>query len=131
MRSVLIVDDQPGIRLLLEELFRRENYSVRLAKNGVEAFKKIEEEQPGCVLLDMKMAGIDGTDVLKRIKKDWPDVPVIMMTAYGELEKIEEVLALGAEKYFTKPFDIYEVRDTVNAVIEGKADWAVVNTVRF
>lgn len=119
MRSVLIVDDQPGIRLLLEELFKRENYSVRLAKNGLEAFKKIGEEQPDCVLLDMKMAGIDGTEVLKRIKKDWPDVPVIMMTAYGELEKIEEVLALGAEKYFTKPFDIYEVRDTVNAVIEG------------
>ena len=120
VRNILIVDDQPGIRLLLEELFRRENYSVRLAKNGVEAYKKIEEEQPDCVLLDMKMAGIDGTDVLKKIKKEWPEVPVIMMTAYGELEKIEEVLALGAEKYFTKPFDIYEVRDTVNAVIEGK-----------
>ena len=120
VKSVLIVDDQPGIRLLLEELFRRENYSVRLAKNGVEAYKKIEEEQPDCVLLDMKMAGIDGTDVLIKIKKDWPAVPVIMMTAYGELEKIEEVLALGAEKYFTKPFDIYEVRDSVNAVIKGK-----------
>ena len=120
MKSILIVDDQPGIRLLLEELFRRENYSVRLAKNGVETYKKIEEEQPDCVLLDMKMAGINGTDVLKKIKKEWPAVPVIMMTAYGELEKIEEVLALGAEKYFTKPFDIYEVRDTVNAVIEGK-----------
>jgi two-component system, response regulator, stage 0 sporulation protein F len=67
----------------------------------------------------MKMAGIDGTEVLKKIKKEWPAVPVIMMTAYGELEKIEEVLALGAEKYFTKPFDIYEVRDTVNAIIAG------------
>ncbi|WP_343035053.1 response regulator [Sporosarcina jiandibaonis] len=120
MRSILIVDDQPGIRLLLEELFRKENYSVRLAKNGVDAFKNIEAEQPDCVLLDMKMAGIDGTEVLKKIKIDWPAVPVIMMTAYGELEKIEEVLALGAEKYFTKPFDIYEVRDTVNALIERK-----------
>ncbi|QUW21149.1 response regulator [Sporosarcina sp. Marseille-Q4063] len=119
MRSILIVDDQPGIRLLLEELFRRENYSVRLAKNGVDAFKKIEAEQPDCVLLDMKMAGIDGTEVLKRIKKEWPAVPVVMMTAYGELETIEEVLALGAEKYFTKPFDIYEVRDSVNAIIGG------------
>jgi two-component system, response regulator, stage 0 sporulation protein F len=119
VRSILIVDDQPGIRLLLEELFRRENYSVRLAKNGMEAFLKIEAEQPDCVLLDMKMAGIDGTEVLKKIKKEWPAVPVIMMTAYGELEKIEEVLALGAEKYFTKPFDIYEVRDTVNAIIAG------------
>ena len=120
MKSILIVDDQPGIRLLLDELFRRENYSVRLAKSGMEAFEKIGEEKPDCVLLDMKMAGIDGTDVLKKIKNEWPAVPVIMMTAYGELEKIEEVLALGAEKYFTKPFDIYEVRDTVNAVIEGK-----------
>ena len=66
----------------------------------------------------MKMAGIDGIDVLKKIKKDWPDVPVIMMTAYGELEKTEEVMALGAEKYFTKPFDIYEVRDAVNALLK-------------
>ncbi|WP_368668754.1 response regulator [Sporosarcina sp. 6E9] len=119
MRSILIVVDQPGIRLLLGELFRKENYSVRLAKNGVEAFIKIEAEQPDCVLLDMKMAGIDGMEVLKKIKKKWPAVPVIMMTAYGELEKIEEVLALGAEKYFTKPFDIYEVRDTVNEIITG------------
>ena len=119
MRSVLIVDDQPGIRLLLEELFQRENYSVRLAKNGVEAFKEIGEEQPDCVLLDMKMSGMDGTDVLKRIKKEWPAVPVIMMTAYGELEMTEEAIELGAEKYFTKPFDIFEVRDAVNAVIEG------------
>nr|WP_210470194.1 response regulator [Sporosarcina sp. 6E9] len=119
VRSILIVVDQPGIRLLLGELFRKENYSVRLAKNGVEAFIKIEAEQPDCVLLDMKMAGIDGMEVLKKIKKKWPAVPVIMMTAYGELEKIEEVLALGAEKYFTKPFDIYEVRDTVNEIITG------------
>ena len=117
MKSILIVDDQPGIRLLLEEVFRRENYKVVLAKNGRDAIREMGSYDIDCVLLDMKMAGINGIDVLKEMKESWPSVPVIMMSAYGELEKSEEVLALGAEKYFSKPFDIYEVRDSVKSII--------------
>ena len=119
MKSLLIVDDQTGIRLLLDEVFRREGFVTRLAANGVEALQAVEDEIPGCILLDMKMPGIDGIEVLKRIKKSWPEIPVMMMTAYGELELTDNALQVGALKYFTKPFDIYEVRDAVNALFEN------------
>ncbi|KXH83961.1 response regulator [Sporosarcina sp. HYO08] len=119
MKSLLIVDDQSGIRLLLDEVFRREGYKTKLASNGIEAIKSVEEEVPDCVLLDMKMPGLDGIEVLKRLKSDRPELPVIMMTAYGEIELTDDALKIGADKYFTKPFDIYEVRDAVNEIFES------------
>ncbi|WP_342513255.1 response regulator [Sporosarcina sp. FSL K6-1522] len=118
MKKLLIVDDQTGIRLLLDEVFRREGFVTQLAANGMEALQAVKETVPGCVLLDMKMPGIDGIEVLKQLKKGWPEVPVIMMTAYGEIELTDDALKIGAEQYFTKPFDIYEVRDAVNAMFE-------------
>ncbi len=119
MKSLLIVDDQTGIRLLLDEVFRLEGFVTRLAANGMEALQSVEDEVPGCILLDMKMPGIDGIEVLKRLKSRWPEIPVIMMTAYGEIEMTEDAVKIGALKYFTKPFDIYEVRDAVNALFEN------------
>ncbi|MCM3744194.1 response regulator [Sporosarcina luteola] len=117
LKSLLIVDDQAGIRLLLNEVFTKEGFEARLAANGAEALQLITEKEPDCVLLDMKMPGIDGVEVLKRLKKDWPRIPVIMMTAYGEVELTEEAIKNGAEKYFTKPFNIYEVRDAVREIL--------------
>jgi two-component system response regulator (stage 0 sporulation protein F) len=116
MKNLLIVDDQTGIRLLLDEVFRREGYVTRLASNGLEALQLAKEEKPDCVLLDMKMPGMDGIEVLRKLKSIWPELPVMMMTAYGEYELIDDALTIGATKYFTKPFDIYEVRDAVNQI---------------
>lgn len=116
MRKLLIVDDQKGIRLLLDEVFRREGYLVKLAANGLEALRLVEDEVPECVLLDMKMPGISGIEVLRKLKASWPELPVIMMTAYGEVEMTEEALGIGAVRYFIKPFDIYEIRDAVNSL---------------
>ncbi len=119
MKTILIVDDQLGIRLLLKELFQKEKYLTKIAANGREALQLTQEEQPDCVLLDMKMPGLDGIEVLKKLKVNWPKIPVIMMTAYEELQLTERALQLGAEKYFTKPFDIFEVRDAVKGLFES------------
>lgn len=113
MKTLLIVDDQTGIRLLLNEVFAKEGFETRLAANGLEALHSVSEKKPDCVLLDMRMPGMSGVEVLKHIKKQHADVPVIMMTAYGEIDLTEEAFAFGAERYFTKPFNIYEVRDAV------------------
>jgi len=120
LKSVLIVDDQPGIRLLLEELLQKEGYSVSSAANGQQALEQMKSKQPDCVLLDMKMAGMDGTEVLKEIMNRWSEIPVFMMTGHAELELMKEVLEIGALKYFTKPFDIFEVRDAVNDLFIGR-----------
>ncbi|ETT87221.1 response regulator [Viridibacillus sp. FSL R5-0477] len=118
MKKILIVDDQQGIRLLLNEVFKKEGYETYLAANGLEALQYIDKIMMDCVLLDMKIPGMDGIEILKRINKQLPDLPVLMMTAYGELDLIKEAEALGAKHYFTKPFDIYEVRDVVNKILK-------------
>ncbi|MGE7911103.1 response regulator [Lysinibacillus xylanilyticus] len=116
MKRLLIVDDQPGIRLLLNEVLKKEGHVTYLAANGMEALKYAEEEMD-CVLLDMKIPGMDGIEILRRLKEKWPQLPVFMMTAYGELEVVQQALDLGAIRYFTKPFDIFEVRDEVNKAL--------------
>jgi two-component system response regulator (stage 0 sporulation protein F) len=117
VKRLLIVDDQQGIRLLLNEVLKKEGYVTYLAANGAEALRYAEEESMDCVLLDMKIPGMDGIEILKCLKEKWPQLPVFMMTAYGELDVVQEALELGAIRYFTKPFDIFEVRDAVNKTL--------------
>lgn len=112
--KLLIVDDQNGIRVLLVEVFNSEGYETFEASNGKLALDIVEKEDPDLVLLDMKIPGMDGLEILKRVKKIKPEIKVIMMTAYGELEMIKEARAMGALMHFTKPFDIDELRMVVN-----------------
>lgn len=118
MKTILIVDDQPGIRLLLKELFEKEGYGTRIAANGKEALQIMQQERLDCALLDMKMPGMTGIEVLKRLKVVCPKLPVIMMSASEDRQLAEQALRLGAQNYFTKPFDIFKVRDAVNLLFE-------------
>lgn len=113
MKHLLIVDDQPGIRLLLEEVFKRVNIKISLASNGMEALEIVRQHHPDCILLDVKMPGMNGVEVLREVRNLSPQALVMMMTAYSEIELTEEAEKLGIDQYFTKPFDIFEVRDTV------------------
>lgn len=113
-RKVLIVDDQNGIRVLLMEVFNNEGYHTFQASNGKLALEIVRTESPDLVLLDMKIPGMDGLEILKHIKQINSDIKVIMMTAYGELDMIKEATDLGALMHFTKPFDIDELRQAVN-----------------
>lgn len=113
-QKILIVDDQNGIRVLLVEVFSVEGYQTFQASNGKAALEIVRRENPDLVLLDMKIPGMDGLDILKHIKAINPRVKVIMMTAYGELDMIKEATDLGALMHFTKPFDIDELRIAVN-----------------
>lgn len=117
--DLLIVDDQQGIRLLLNEVFKKEGYVTHLAATGAEAMQIVEQFDISLVLLDMKIPGMNGIEILKRIKEIDSKIPVLMMTAYGELGVVKEALDLGAIRYFTKPFDIFEVRDEVNKILQG------------
>lgn len=117
MKHILIVDDQLGIRMLLKEVFSQEGYEVSLAANGMETLEIASKESLDGVLLDMKIPGMDGIKILSLLKEKYPDLPVMMMTAYGELNLVNEARELGASLYFTKPFDIFEVRDAVNKLL--------------
>ncbi|GGE28598.1 sporulation initiation phosphotransferase F [Pullulanibacillus camelliae] len=108
-QKILIVDDQFGIRILLNEIFEKEGYQTFQAANGVNALQIVKKEAPDLVILDMKIPGMDGLEILKRIKQDNPEIKVIIMTAYGELDMIQEAIDHGALTHFAKPFDIDEV----------------------
>ncbi|CAG5082429.1 Stage 0 sporulation protein F, Response regulator receiver protein [Thermobacillus xylanilyticus] len=118
-KKVLIVDDQNGIRMLLMEVFSGEGYRTFQASNGKLALEIVKDESPDLVLLDMKIPGMDGLEILKRVKEINRDIKVIMMTAYGELDMIKEATELGALMHFTKPFDIDEMRMVVNMQLRG------------
>lgn len=115
--EILIVDDQSGIRLLLNEVFKKEGYNTHLAANGLDALKIAEAVTLNCVLLDMKIPGMDGLEILARLKRMQPNLPVIMMTAYIEQYMIDSATELGVTKYFTKPFNIFELRDEVGKIV--------------
>lgn len=117
MKKLLIVDDQAGIRLLLDEVFKKEGYETVLAATGKEALLRVENDEPDCILLDMKMPGMNGDEVLRRVKSDRPNLPVVMMTAYDVIESSDSEAQFQADHYFTKPFDIHQVRHTINHLL--------------
>lgn len=112
-KKVLVVDDQYGIRVLIKEVFSRDGLEIIQAANGMEALEKIQEMHPDLILLDMKMPGMDGLELLRRLRYMNLSSKVIMMTAYGELDMVDEASKLGALAHFTKPFDIQELRTEV------------------
>lgn len=111
--KILIVDDQFGIRILLNEVLQKEGYRTFQAANGVQALEITQKHSPDLVLLDMKIPGMGGIEILKRMKVIEPDIRVIIMTAYGELDMIQEAKDLGALTHFAKPFDIDDIRKAV------------------
>lgn len=117
-KKILIVDDQYGIRILLTEILKKDGYKMYQASNGLQALEIMEKHSPDLVLLDMKIPGMDGLEILKRIKQMRPETEVMMMTAYGELNMINEAISLGAVTHFTKPFDIDEVRRQIQKSFE-------------
>jgi two-component system response regulator (stage 0 sporulation protein F) len=117
-KKILIVDDQNGIRVLLVEVFNGEGYKTFQASNGKIALDIVRKDAPDLVLLDMKIPGMDGLEILKHIKDIDSSIKVIMMTAYGELDMIKEATDLGALMHFTKPFDIDELRAAVNSQLK-------------
>ncbi len=108
-----MVDDQYGIRILLQEVLEREGYHVLLASCGEEALKAVSEYALDLVLLDMKIPGMDGIEILTNIRKTDAHLKVAMMTAYGELDMVKEAQALRTIGHFIKPFDIEEIRQFV------------------
>lgn len=115
--KILIVDDQFGIRILLNEVLQKEGYETFQAANGIQALEIVDNHSPDLVLLDMKIPGMDGIEILKRMKEKNENIRVIIMTAYGELDMIQKAKDLGALTHFAKPFDIDDIRRTVKEYI--------------
>lgn len=118
---VLVIDDQPGIRRLLTEVLSEEGYEVATAANGYEGLQKAKELNPSLILMDMKMPGMDGIEALREMKHIGQGEKVIMMTAYGELDLINEAKEIGVYAYITKPFDIVALCGMIKEYLDGSA----------
>jgi two-component system response regulator FlrC len=103
-RSVLIVDDEPTMRVALAESLRRNGYGVTQAANGQEALDQLVDCKPWLVLTDLKMPRMGGLEVVKEIKKRTPNTLVVVMTAYGTVETAVEAMKYGATDFLLKPF---------------------------
>lgn len=117
MKKVLVVDDEPAIVTLLEYNLKQANFEVQSATNGTDALSMIESHHYDIVLLDLMLPGMSGEEVLKRVRMDRNDTPVIVLTAKDtEFDKVFG-LEMGADDYVPKPFSPREVIARINAVL--------------
>lgn len=117
MAKILVVDDQLGVRRLLFEAFREDQHEVEMAANGAEAIQLLKRFGPDLILMDMKMPGINGIETLRQIRATDQHVGVIMMTAYGDAQNMEQAKELGILYYMGKPFDLFVLRDRVREIL--------------
>ena len=118
LNRLLIVDDNIGVQRLLYDIFSEKGFNVSLASNGEEAIKKVCSKDYSLVLLDMKMPVMSGLETIIELNKLAPEIPVIVMTAYVELQTVIETKKNGLIHYYiNKPFDLNEIRDLVNNVL--------------
>jgi two-component system NtrC family response regulator len=118
MNTILVVDDEPNYLVVLSELLKEEGFEVMTAQKGEDGLEIVEETDLDIVLTDMRMPGMDGLELLKEIKSYNKDLPVIMITAFGEVEKAVVAMRAGAYNYLTKPFNNDELLLNIRKAIE-------------
>ena len=117
--KLLIVDDEVEICDFLKSFFEERSFIVKTASSGQAALDTAEQFKPNVMLLDIKMPGMDGIQVLGQVKKKYPKTKVIMVTALETRDKIEECLRLGADNYITKPLSLEYLENDVREKIES------------
>jgi len=123
-KKLLVVDDQPGVRFLICEIFREEGYSVAEAGNFEEAIETAKKFMPDVALVDMRLGnnrGYDGGDIVKELKQYIPELISIIITADGEPDKINKAMMNGAVYCLEKPFTVGEIVGVVNEQYEKYA----------
>ena len=120
--TILVVDDEEAICAVMQELLQRKGYNVLIALDGDKALEILGSNNVTAVISDIVMPGMGGKDLLTAINAKYPQIPVIMMTGYGDAFSIKQVMALGADEYITKPFK----GDEVSMIIE-RVLWRVNN----
>ena len=118
MNRIMVVDDEESIRLMLRRVLSSTQYEVHEAANGLEALNRIKKETYSAILLDLKMPQINGLQVIKKMREMDINTPTIMMSAYGTIPEAVEAMKLGAVDYLVKPFDLDELKMTLERIIQ-------------
>jgi two-component system NtrC family response regulator len=115
---ILVVDDDENLRWVLQTQLEDMGYAVSTAPDGNQAFAAIEQDQPALVLTDLRMPGLSGMELLDKIHSEYPEVPVVIMTAFGSIQSAVQAMRAGAYDYLTKPIDGEELGLVVSRVLE-------------
>ena len=116
-REILVVDDEIGIRLLLEELMGSEGFKVHTAHNGKEALEIINKHTIDLMMIDYKLPVMDGIEVIKQLEKENKAIPTIIMSGLTENFKDSTYELTSVKKVLSKPFDVLEVREFVKQLL--------------
>jgi DNA-binding NtrC family response regulator len=116
--KVLVIDDEQGIRNLLDTLLRRKGYTVVLADGGRKGLELFRREHPDIVVLDLKMPELGGVAVLQQIRGLNPHIPVIVLTGAGTPETEQHVYALGASEFIEKEFSLHLLGDALKRLLK-------------
>jgi DNA-binding NtrC family response regulator len=117
-KSVLVVDDEKNIRLTLSRALEGIDVDVTAAVNGVEALAALADRHIDVVLLDLRMPGMDGIEVLRHVAREFPAIRVIIITAYGTVDRAVDAMKLGAVDFIEKPVTPAEVRSRVTELLD-------------
>ncbi len=118
--SILIIDDDEAIRDSCSQALKKDGYKVKTAKDGMEGLRLFKEESFQVVLLDLRLPGADGMEVLSKIKEENPETPVIIITAYASIESAVEAMKRGAFNYLAKPFSPEELRVITRKALKSR-----------
>lgn len=113
---IMVVEDEHDTLEMMTEVFVSKGYEVDKASNGIEALRKIKNQEPDIILTDIYMPGMDGMELLKNISKDYAHIPVLMVTAYGTIDNAVEAMKMGAKDYITKPLRFEELHAKVERI---------------
>jgi two-component system response regulator AtoC len=111
--KILVIDDEPILRNSLEVALKTSGYEVLTARTGEEGLRFYRMENPDLILLDHWLPGINGDEVLRRIKEDDPEIPVVVMTAQGSIELAVNSMKMGAFDFLVKPFDLDQMESLI------------------
>ena len=117
MAKILVIDDEQGIRDLLDTLLHRKGYDVVLAASGQKGLELLRREQPDVIVLDLKMPGMDGLTVLQQIRSFDSKKPVIILTGAGTPETEQKVRALGVAEFVKKEFSLHRLGDALKRLL--------------
>jgi DNA-binding response OmpR family regulator len=118
MAKILIVDDEEGIRILYKMELEDEGYEVMTLPDGQELLKVVDEHQPDCIILDIKMREYDGLDLLQQLRKKYYDLPVILNSAYSSFKV--DLKAVAADYYVVKSSDLAELKAKLKVALETR-----------
>ena len=120
VKKILIVDDEKSVRYSFRKLYKGPEYQVIESGTGLEALSVIKKERPDLVLMDIEMPGLSGLEAIRRVKDMYPQLPVIIITAFGTTERVIAAMKYGAFEYLEKPFDVDRLRAIISEALEMK-----------